>query len=105
MIEFGLAITTLHKAQRLVALLDNPVGFNEEFQHVGHTNWDPYEFPEILLLEAENGILVRKVQADIAAHMMQPPDAQNTVMQLNMGEGKSTIIVPMVAVAQSDKKK
>ena len=105
MIEFGLAITTLHKAQRLVALLDNPVEFNEEFQHVGHTNWDPYEFPETLLLEAESGILVRKVQADIAAHMMQPPDAQNTVMQLNMGEGKSTIIVPMVAVAQTDKKK
>lgn len=105
MIEFGLAITTLHKAQRLVALLDNPVEFNEEFQHVGHTNWDPYEFPETLLLEAESGILVRKVQADIAAHMMQPPDAQNTVMQLNMGEGKSTTIVPIVAVAQSDRKK
>jgi hypothetical protein len=105
MIEFGLAITTLHKAQRLVALLDNPVEFNEEFQHVGHTNWDPYKFPETLLLEAESGILVRKVQADIAAHMMQPPDARNTVMQLNMGEGKSTTIVPIVAAALSDKTK
>ncbi|KAG9202858.1 hypothetical protein G6514_003880 [Epicoccum nigrum] len=105
MIEFGLAITTLHKAQRLVALLDNPVEFKEEFQHVGHTNWDPYKFPETLLLEAESGILVRKVQADIAAHMIQPPDARNTVMQLNMGEGKSTTIVPMVAVAHSDRRK
>ena len=105
MIEFGLAVTTLHQAQRLVALLDNPVEFNEEFQHVGHTNWDPHKFPETLLLEAESGILVRKVQADIAAHMMQPPDARNTVMQLNMGEGKSTTIAPIVAAALSDKKK
>ncbi|KAJ4380581.1 hypothetical protein N0V86_003940 [Didymella sp. IMI 355093] len=104
-IEYGLAITNLHRAQRLVALLDKPVELNEELQHVGHTNWDAREFPETLLLEAESGILVRKVQAMIATEMMEPKDDQNTVMQLNMGEGKSSTIVPLVAAALADKKK
>jgi hypothetical protein len=103
--EYGLAITNLHRAQRLVVLLDKPVELNEELQHVGHTNWDPREFPETLLLEAESGILVRKVQAMIATEMMEPKDDQNTVMQLNMGEGKSSTIVPIVAAALADKKK
>ncbi|KAH6614844.1 hypothetical protein C7974DRAFT_475294 [Boeremia exigua] len=104
-VEFGLSITSLHRAQRLVALLDKPLELNEELQHIGHTNWSPSEQPEFLLLEAESGILIRPVQATIAAQMMHPPGAQNTVMQLNMGEGKSSTIVPTVAAALADRKR
>lgn len=103
MIEYALSVTHLHRAQRLVALLDKPVELNEELQHTGHVNWDPRDHPETLLLEAESGILVRKVQAAIAAEMIEPPESQNTVMQLNMGEGKSSTIVPIVAAALADK--
>ncbi|UPX10701.1 uncharacterized protein EKO05_0001343 [Ascochyta rabiei] len=105
MIEYGLAITNLHRAQRLVALCDKPVELNEELRHVGHLNWNPEVFPETLLLEAESGIMVREVQATIAEKMMQPPNAENTVMQLNMGEGKSSTIIPIVAAALTDRKK
>ncbi|KAJ4987967.1 hypothetical protein SVAN01_06542 [Stagonosporopsis vannaccii] len=105
MIAFALSITNLQRAQRLVAVLDKPVELNEELQHTGHTNWNPRDHPETLLLEAESGILVRKVQAAIAARMIQPPGARNTVMQLNMGEGKSSTIVPIVAAALADKAK
>jgi hypothetical protein len=68
----------------------------------GHENWDPAETPETLLMEIESGILVRKVQADIGAQMMNPVGSRNAVMQLNMGEGKSSVIVPMVAAALAD---
>ena len=105
MVEFGLAITNLQRAQRLVVLLDKPVELNEELQHIGHTNWSPRNSPETLLLEAESGIMVRKVQAMIAAEMMHPRGAQNTVIQLNMGEGKSSTIVPIVAAALADSRK
>jgi hypothetical protein len=54
-------------------------------------------FPEWLLLEVESGLLMRKVQASIAKHMLAPESGRNSVMQLNMGEGKSTFIVPAVA--------
>ncbi|KAJ4252846.1 hypothetical protein NW762_010752 [Fusarium torreyae] len=37
--------------------------------------------------------------------MIDPPSNENAVMQLNMGEGKSTVIVPIVAIALGDASK
>lgn len=37
--------------------------------------------------------------------MIKPSSGNNTVLQLNMGEGKSHVIVPLVAVALADSKK
>jgi hypothetical protein len=105
-IEYGLAVTHLHRAQRLVALSDKPAAdLAEELCQRGHTNWIPAEHPETLLLEAESGIIVRAVQATIAEQMRQPPNSRNTVMQLNMGEGKSSTICPIVAAALADTKR
>jgi hypothetical protein len=104
-IVYGLAITHLHRAQRLVGLFDKPADFAEEIRQIGHTNWKPADYPETLLLEAESGIMVRAVQATIAEQMRQPPDDSNTVMQLHMGEGKSAVIVPIVAAALADTKR
>lgn len=98
-VQYGLAVTQLQHARRLLALVNHPRELAEEFRNQGHLNWDPAEFPETLLLEAESGILVREVQEDIAQHMRQPPNGENAVMQLIMGEGKSTVIVPTVAAA------
>lgn len=69
---------------------------------MGHVNWNPFEFPETLLIEAESGIMVRKVQEQIAGEMRHPSSGHNAVMQLNMGEGKSSVIVPIVAVHLAD---
>ncbi|KAF2653745.1 hypothetical protein K491DRAFT_780118 [Lophiostoma macrostomum CBS 122681] len=96
-ITYGLAITELHRARRLLALSSRPFELAEELRNTGHQNWSPMEFPETLLLEAENGLLVREVQEEIAKQMRHPPDDKNSVMQLNMGEGKSSVIVPIIA--------
>ncbi|RKU49507.1 hypothetical protein DL546_008613 [Coniochaeta pulveracea] len=53
-------------------------------------------------MEIEGGILVRKVQADIGAQMLNPAGGHNAVMQLNMGEGKSSVIIPMIAAVSAD---
>lgn len=104
-IAYGLAITQLHRAHRLVALSGNPVDLIDEFRHVGHTNWSPWDFPETLLFEAENGIMIREVQEVIAKLMRTPTPGTNSVCQLNMGDGKSSIIVPSVAATLADKKR
>lgn len=104
-IEYGLAVTHLHRAQRLVSVSSKPVDLIEEVSHVGHTNWDPHEYPETLLLEAESGIMIRKEQEFIASHMRTPQNNQNIVLQLLMGGGKSTVVVPMVASWLTDKEK
>ncbi|KAB8071219.1 hypothetical protein BDV29DRAFT_159701 [Aspergillus leporis] len=101
-ITYGRSITRLQWAKRLVALTASPDDLIQELQNPGHTNWDPHEFPESLLLEIESGILIRDVQEQIACRMRNYSPGQNAVMQLNMGEGKSSVILPIVAAARSN---
>ncbi|CAL8123847.1 unnamed protein product [Orchesella dallaii] len=68
----------------------------KELDNAGHVNWSPKEFPEWLLLELELDVMIRPVQVDVARQMMNMPDGKSGVMQLNMGEGKTTVIVPML---------
>jgi hypothetical protein len=102
-VQYGLAITELQRAHRLLSVSENSLELAKEFRNRGHQNWNPSNFPESLLLEAESGIMIREVQEEIARLMRNPPNDQNAVMQLNMGEGKSTVIVPVVAAALADK--
>lgn len=101
-IHYALAIIAFQQAQRLMHLSESPSDLVKEFQNCGHSNWNPIDHPETLLLEVESGIIIRDVQEEIARHMRKPQPAQNSVMQLNMGEGKSSVIVPMVAAALAD---
>ncbi|KAK0885669.1 hypothetical protein LTR02_018237, partial [Friedmanniomyces endolithicus] len=41
--------------------------------------------------------MIREIQEEIAWQMRDPQDARNCVVQLNMGEGKSSLIAPIVA--------
>lgn len=67
-----------------------------------HVNWKPCERPEWLLFEIEQNLTIRKIQIDVADRMINPPtqganDARHLAMQLNMGEGKTSVIIPMLA--------
>ena len=103
-VQYGVAVTALRRADRLVkaSALPGKGEMIDELQNVGHSNWDPLEYPESLLLEVESGITIREAQERIAAKMRSPPSGHNAVMQLNMGEGKSSVIAPMVAAALAD---
>jgi hypothetical protein len=101
-VEYGCAITALQQARRLTTLVSFRDDLIRELQNPGHTNWDPHQYPESLLLEIENNILIRDVQEQIARKMRDISSGRNAVMQLNMGEGKSSVIVPMVAAHLAD---
>ncbi|RCI17130.1 hypothetical protein L249_2102 [Ophiocordyceps polyrhachis-furcata BCC 54312] len=101
-IAYGVAITLTQQARRLVKLQDNEVDLDRELENTGRQGWDPYDHPEWLLLECESELMIRKVQTQIAQEMIAPPNKQNAVMQLNMGEGKSSVIIPIVSVALGD---
>ncbi|KAH7095848.1 hypothetical protein FB567DRAFT_624053 [Paraphoma chrysanthemicola] len=104
-IEYARAITHLHRAHRMTGLSEKPLELAQELQYVGHTNWSPRDYPETLLLEAESCILVREVQETIAQQMRSPPNNENAMCQLNMGEGKSSVIVPILAATLADAKR
>lgn len=101
-IQYGLAVTALQKARRLVRSQSDPVDLLSELENQGHDGWSPHEHPEWLLVECESQIMIREVQQQIAQQMIQPSGDHNAVMQLNMGQGKSSVIVPIVATALGD---
>lgn len=72
--------------------------------HEPYTNWSPREYPEWLLFEIEQNLTIRRIQIEIARRMIDPPEiaTKNSVMQLNMGEGKTSVIVPILAARLAD---
>ncbi|CZR47791.1 uncharacterized protein FPRO_13458 [Fusarium proliferatum ET1] len=105
LIHYGTAITSLQRAKRLIRFQSSHVDLIRELENGGHQSWCPFDHPEWLLLECESEIMIRDVQQQIAEQMINPPGDKNSVMQLNMGEGKSTVIVPIVATALGDRTK
>ena len=55
--------------------------------------WNSHEHPQWLTFEVEGRLKIRPVQYRVAQHLMQNPGA---IAQLNMGEGKTRIILPML---------
>lgn len=102
-IQYSLALSAMQRAERLANLTEKQDVINE-LRNLGHQNWNPAEHPESLLMEVESGFLIRPVQTQVAEQMQDPQDGNNAVMQLNMGEGKSSVIVPIVAAALADGK-
>lgn len=97
-VAYGLALAANQRAERLVSLIGAREDLIREIRNKGHTDWDPLEFPETLLVEIENSILIREVQEQIAKQMRTSRPG-NVVMQLNMGEGKSSVIIPITSAA------
>ncbi|KAL3419433.1 hypothetical protein PVAG01_09655 [Phlyctema vagabunda] len=103
LVNYGLSITKVQRTERLLAAAKNPAEFLRELENPGHEDWDPMQYPEWLILEIENNISIRREQIQISREMMIPSSGSNSVMQLNMGLGKSSVIVPIAAAALADK--
>ncbi|KAK2793814.1 hypothetical protein FQN51_001032 [Onygenales sp. PD_10] len=103
LIHYGIVISVLQRAERIFKCYNTGGDILPELLNTGHQGWDPLTYPDWLLFEIENNLLIRPVQADIATEMMTPSTKGNSIMQLNMGEGKSSIIVPIIAAALANK--
>ncbi|KAG1751044.1 hypothetical protein EDB19DRAFT_1903894 [Suillus lakei] len=96
----------LQRSRRLLKL-KSAGGDHEEFLkelvNDGHLGVDgTHEYLDWLLIQAENRFLIRPVQASVASEMISPSSGNNTAMQLHMGEGKSSVIVPICCAALAD---
>jgi hypothetical protein len=78
--------------------------FEKEISNVPHVNWTPAKYVPWLILELEMNITIREIQVEVAHHMIKPQVysnnciSKNIVMQMNMGEGKTSVILPMLAL-------
>ncbi|KIJ64298.1 hypothetical protein HYDPIDRAFT_90931, partial [Hydnomerulius pinastri MD-312] len=98
--SFALVYLEFQRSRRLL-LLDKNSLYEElsmEVENEGCDGWDAKSHPDWLLIQLEGNFLIRRVQANVASEMISPQSGKNTAMQLHMGEGKSSVIVP-IAVA------
>lgn len=72
--------------------------FNE-LQTIDRYSYDDLSFTDAVLLEIDQNVCLRLNQLDIAREMRDPPNGNNAVIQLNMGEGKSSIIIPILSAS------
>ncbi|CAF1580540.1 unnamed protein product [Adineta ricciae] len=77
--------------------------FQKELVTIPHANWIPSKHLPWLIFELEMNLTIREIQVDVARHMMQPElsASKSLVMQMNMGEGKTSVIIPMLALSLS----
>jgi hypothetical protein len=89
-VGMGVNITKYQREVRLHDLaLKKALGrYHEEESNKGHSNWSPEEYPDWLLLEIESNMMIRPVQIDVALATISPVSGSNSVLQMNMGQGK-----------------
>ncbi|KAK0642864.1 hypothetical protein B0T16DRAFT_354150 [Cercophora newfieldiana] len=104
LIKFGLALTRLQRDIRLndCYLAGDVTRFQDEEANSGHYNWDPAQESDWLLLEIESNVLIRPDQVDVARATITPQSGSNSVLQMNMGQGKTSCIMPMAAASLAD---
>ncbi|KAI0977550.1 hypothetical protein F4678DRAFT_455700 [Xylaria arbuscula] len=98
LVSYGLVITELQRLERIrdALLRDDKRMLDEELRNGGHQTWSPLELPDWLLMEIDSNMLIRAEQAAVAQAIIAPSSGENSLLQMAMGKGKTSWIVPMV---------
>ncbi len=99
-IKYAEEFTMVQRAIRISRLTapEYRAELERELSNSGRIGWDAMSHPDWLLIELESNILLRQVQAEIASEMLAPSSGENLVVQLNMGEGKSSVRRPACSI-------
>jgi hypothetical protein len=103
-VEYGLLTARLQRYLRIedAILRRDDRWLEENFETEGHSNWNPLKYPEWLLLEIDSNMLIRPIQVEVAHAIISPPLMSNSVLQMNMGQGKTSCVMPMAAILLAD---
>ena len=121
LIALALLTLELQRARRLLQFASRNLedAFFKELENEGGEGWLAAEHPDWVLIQVcilypesscllkfvsqpsqlQGNFLIRRSQVDVAKEMIAPRSKENTVMQVNMGEGKSSVIIPICAAA------
>ncbi|KAJ6555850.1 hypothetical protein B0H19DRAFT_1376856 [Mycena capillaripes] len=96
----------LQRSQRLLRFFNLKMAGDLSRELANHTfeRDEAFQKPEWLLIQIESDFIVRPLQRAVANEMMTPSSKENTILQLNMGEGKSSVIVPLITASLADGK-
>ncbi|KAG8525228.1 uncharacterized protein KY384_008872 [Bacidia gigantensis] len=105
-VEYGQGIQHLQRLYRIknVHRLSDQKLLAEEISCSSHTATDSQSL-DWFLLEIDFNFKIRADQVEVAKAMIVPPERHNFVLQMNMGQGKSSVVIPVVASALANGKK
>ena len=84
------------KLKRIGILLDSGAANSKIVQELSTTRqWSSLEHPRWLVFEAEGMLQIRNQQYEMARHLIK---TQNAISQLNMGLGKTRVILPLIVL-------
>ena len=101
LIAYGQLIIDFQHLLRIKAAFqrDDGIQLANETQLNSHANWQPNDHTNWLLLQIDFDFRIRADQLEVAQAMLSPDGATNFVLRMNMGQGKSSVVIPML-VAQ-----
>ncbi|KAF9472983.1 hypothetical protein BDN70DRAFT_997884 [Pholiota conissans] len=104
LINLARAYIEYQHSQRLIGfvLRSDFTNYSKEVDNAIFNESDARKYPEWLLIQIQGNFIIRPIQSLVAHEMITPTLKQNIALQLNMGEGKSHVIVPLVASALAD---
>lgn len=97
-IQYAQMITHLQRLLRIRSahLRQDSIQLASELGHDGFENWHAKDHIDWLLLQIDFNLLIRQDQYEVAQAMISPRSGSNSVLQMNMGQGKSSVIIPMI---------
>ncbi|KAK3353831.1 hypothetical protein B0T25DRAFT_632188 [Lasiosphaeria hispida] len=104
LVSYGLSVARLQRLRRIRSAQQqgDTARAAAEWQNVGHASWSPLDLPDWLLLEIDSNLLIRPEQVEVAHAILYPASGSNSVLQMNMGCGKTSCIVPMAMSVLAD---
>ena len=104
--DYGEQITHLQHTLRIhgAALRNDTIQLLSETQVVSQRSWQARDHPDWLLLEIDFNVRIRPDQHEVAVAMTSPSSNGSFCLQMNMGQGKSSVIIPMVVAQLANKK-
>ena len=105
-IDFGELIIELQHTLRIqgATMRKDTIQLANEAQVLSRTGWQAKDHPDWLLLEVDFNVRIRPDQHEVALAMTSPSSKGSFCLQMNMGQGKSSIIIPMVVAELANAK-
>ena len=106
LISYGKIVRSLQHLLRISTAMkrkDN-LRLEDEIRNGLHDTQTSKQNMDWLLLEIDFNFRIRKDQYMVAQAMISPAEGSNFVLQMNMGQGKSSVVIPMIILCLADSK-
>jgi hypothetical protein len=104
LVDFAVSLTQLQRLLRMKDAVQKSslTKLAMEQKNKGYGNWQAFEHPDWVLFQLDANLLLRDQQITVARATINPDSGANQTLQLNMGEGKTACIIPIVAAFLAD---